>query len=81
MVNEGIRLIPQPLDQQDTQPIAIVARKATKLFNDDTIETNNLTNNSLLDYFLSALVKIEALSLGHETIIYVTAHREGYLIT
>lgn len=51
MVNEGIRLIPQPLDQQDTQPIAIVARKATKLFNDDTIETNNLTNNSLLDYF------------------------------
>lgn len=51
MVNEGVRLIPQPSDQQDTRPIALVARKATKLFNGDTIETNNLTNNSLLDCF------------------------------
>lgn len=51
MGNEGIKLIPQPLDQQDTQMIALVAKKATKLFNGDTIETNNLTNNSLLECF------------------------------
>lgn len=46
-----IRLIPQLGDQEDTQPIALVAQKATKLFNGDTIETNNLTNNSCLIVF------------------------------